>query len=66
MFRKLFGAGKTDLPDISKWNEIGREVASEDCAAIEAYHRGKSEQAELYDDPRGLKWQKRSTKGCCS
>ncbi len=53
MFRKLFGTGKTEFPNISKWNEIGRGVATKDCAEIEAYRLGKSEGAKLHDDPRG-------------
>lgn len=52
MFRKLFGTGKTELPDISKWNEIGRQVAKHDCAELEAFHQGKSEQPKLSQDTR--------------
>jgi len=52
MFRKLFGTGKTDLPDISKWNEIGREVATHDCAELEAFHQGKSKGPKLSQDTR--------------
>lgn len=53
MFRKLFGSKKTELPDISKWNEIGREVAANDCAELEALHDGKSKEPKLSENTRG-------------
>ncbi len=53
MFRKLFGSGKAKLPDISKWNEIGRDVATNDCAELEAFHEGKSKEPKLSEDTRG-------------
>ena len=52
MFRKLFGSVKTELPDISKWNEIGREVAIHNCAELEAFHQGKSKEPKLSEDAR--------------
>ena len=53
VFRKFFGSGKTELSDISKWNEIGREVAISDCAEIEDFHQGKSKEPKLSEDTRG-------------
>lgn len=52
MFRKLFGNGKTTLPDVSKWNEIGRKVTINDCAEFEAFHQGKSKEPKLSEDTR--------------
>lgn len=52
MFRKLLGKRKTELPDISKWNEIGRKVATHNCAELEAFHQGKSKELNLAEDTR--------------
>ena len=52
MFRKLFGNGGAPSPDLSKWNEIGRKVATHDCAELEAFHKGKSKEPKLSEDTR--------------
>lgn len=55
MFRRLFGKDKekTETPDLSNWNEIGRKIAVEDSAKITAYHEGKSDGPELAKEERG-------------
>ena len=52
MFRRLFKKDKTASPDLSKWNEIGRKVSMQDCAELEAFHQGKSEEPKLAEDTR--------------
>lgn len=52
MIRKLWGKGKPAPPDLSRWNEIGRRIASQDCAEIAAFHEGSSAEPNLANDPR--------------
>lgn len=39
--------------DLSKWNDIGRAIASKNSLALTEFHEGRSQDPDLAEDPRG-------------